>query len=210
MQLLWYWSYQWVQSKWPFRTVRLEFIHLSKYHIFLKLRIIIVMMLFELHLLWCCYITLYLEERFSRITDKHTAFGANTGEFTKRVQEMSTQLFVTLNTLSIYPSALKQLRWKLSNHFVNSRVPEGSRYLFLKLLLRCWSYQRVQSKLSFRTIWLEFIGLSEYQNYFKLRIITCFSRDIASSFGPVWKVSQKVFFTWFCAQFWTMVEDCSN
>ena len=51
MLLLPCWSYQWVQSKWPFRTVRLEFIHLSKYHIFLKLRIIIVMMLFELHLL---------------------------------------------------------------------------------------------------------------------------------------------------------------
>ena len=36
MLLLPCWSYQWVQSKWPFRTVRLEFIHLSKYHIFFK------------------------------------------------------------------------------------------------------------------------------------------------------------------------------
>ena len=41
------------------------------------------------------------------------------GEFTKRVQEMSSWLFVTLYTLyvSIYPSANKQLRRHLPNPF---------------------------------------------------------------------------------------------
>ena len=38
----------------------------------------------------------------------------NTGEFTKRVREMSSQLFVTLYTLSIYTSAIKQLRRQTS------------------------------------------------------------------------------------------------
>ena len=41
----------------------------------------------------------------------------HTGEFTKRVWEMQSQLFVTLYTLSIYPSAQKQLRRHLPNHF---------------------------------------------------------------------------------------------
>ena len=38
-----------------------------------------------------------------------------TGEFRKRVRETSSQLFFTLYTLSIYPSA--QLRWHLPNPF---------------------------------------------------------------------------------------------
>ena len=37
------------------------------------------------------------------------------GEFTKRIREMSSQLSVTLYTLSIYPSAHKQLRRDLPN-----------------------------------------------------------------------------------------------
>ena len=37
-------------------------------------------------------------------------YSLSTGEFTKRVQEMLSQLFVTLFTLSIYPSEHKQLR----------------------------------------------------------------------------------------------------
>ena len=41
---------------------------------------------------------------------------SGTGEFTKKVREMSSQLFVTINTLSIYPN--KQLR----TLFVNSPV----------------------------------------------------------------------------------------
>ena len=41
----------------------------------------------------------------------------NTGEFTKRVLETSYQLFVTLCTLFIYPSAYKQLRRHLPNPF---------------------------------------------------------------------------------------------
>ena len=41
----------------------------------------------------------------------------NTGEFTKRVREMSSQLSVTLYTQSIYPSAHKQLRRHLPNPF---------------------------------------------------------------------------------------------
>ena len=38
-----------------------------------------------------------------------------TGEFTKMVREMSSQLFVIPNKLSIYPSAHKQLRRHLPN-----------------------------------------------------------------------------------------------
>ena len=38
-------------------------------------------------------------------------------DFMKRVWEMSSQLFVTLYTLSIYPSAHKQLRWRLPTTF---------------------------------------------------------------------------------------------
>ena len=41
----------------------------------------------------------------------------HTGEFKKRVRDMSSYLFVTLYTLFIYPSAHKQLRRHLSNPF---------------------------------------------------------------------------------------------
>ena len=46
----------------------------------------------------------------------HT-YGLYTGELTKRVLELSSQLLVTLYTLSIYPSAHKQLRRHPSNPF---------------------------------------------------------------------------------------------
>ena len=41
----------------------------------------------------------------------------HTGEFMKRVREISSQLFATLYTLDIYPSAHKQLRRHLPNPF---------------------------------------------------------------------------------------------
>ena len=41
----------------------------------------------------------------------------HTGDFTKKVREMSSQLFVTLYTLSIYTSAQKQLSRHLPNLF---------------------------------------------------------------------------------------------
>ena len=43
--------------------------------------------------------------------------GLNTEEFTKRVGVISSKLFVTLYTLSIYASAHKQLRRHLQNSF---------------------------------------------------------------------------------------------
>ena len=45
-----------------------------------------------------------------------------TGEFRQRVREMLSDLFVTLYTLSIYPSAHKQLRRHLPKTFANSLV----------------------------------------------------------------------------------------
>ena len=51
------------------------------------------------------------------------------GEFTKRVREMSSQLFVTLYTLSIYPFAHKQLRRHLPNPFREFR----GKYILWKL-----------------------------------------------------------------------------
>ena len=47
---------------------------------------------------------------------KHCTFYA-TREFTKRIREMSSQLFVTLCILSTYPSAHNQLRRHLPNFF---------------------------------------------------------------------------------------------
>ena len=53
-----------------------------------------------------------------------------TGEFTKRVREMSSQLLVTLYSLSIYPSAHKQLRRHLPNPFCEFHwsTHEGSHF----------------------------------------------------------------------------------
>ena len=44
-------------------------------------------------------------------------FNRHTGEFMKRVREMSSQLFVTIYALFIYPSAHKQLRQHHPNPF---------------------------------------------------------------------------------------------
>ena len=48
---------------------------------------------------------------------EYPAFCSNTGEFTKRVREMSSQPSVTLYALSIIPSAHKELRQHLQNPF---------------------------------------------------------------------------------------------
>ena len=48
---------------------------------------------------------------------EYPVFCSNTGEFMKRVRDMSSHLFVTLYTLSTYPSAHKELRRHLQNPF---------------------------------------------------------------------------------------------
>ena len=59
-----------------------------------------------------------------------------TGEFTKRVREMSSQLFFTLYTLSEYSSAHKQLRRFIPNTFHESLIGFcETHFVFLYLFL---------------------------------------------------------------------------
>ena len=72
-----------------------------------------------------CYIlfTIYLHiphhtNSWDDISRAHLYYRQTTGEFTKRVREMSSQLPVTLYSLSIYTSSYKQLRRHLPCTFI--------------------------------------------------------------------------------------------
>ena len=78
-----------------------------------------------------------------------------TGEFTKRFWEVLSQLFVTLLTISIYPSANKQLRRHLPNSFRELPCISAIRLILnYEFTLVSKLNMNLKSKLAKKFVWL--------------------------------------------------------
>ena len=83
------------------------------------------------------------------------------GEFTKRVREKSSQLFVALYTLSIYPSAHNQLRRHLPKPFREFPCTIAG---FMKTVSVCLIMKTIYLSHSTRKLREPFSGNTQYHN----------------------------------------------